>query len=192
MLLQLNTAIAALEVLAFAQGPRWSPTSNCAGLSGSFDLRPLAAAAGDSPLRPRDDLGRTFGWIREQIEILLGLVRDYEFEQRYFVGESRGMRVALDPKWLGADWKWFVGVQTGVLSERECLEMLSPGNLDWKLGSAKQVDALFQYGAEGLQLTPLSQARGHCPPSATGSTTRSPGGMRRGRMSWTRRPWQCG
>ncbi|MDD4268218.1 MAG: type VI secretion system baseplate subunit TssK [Pirellulales bacterium] len=159
MLLQLNTAIAALEVLAFAQGvhPLVAYVELCR-IVGQLSIFGPSRRLPEIPHYDHDDLGRIFGWIREQIEILLGLVRDYEFEQRYFVGESRGMRVALDPKWLGADWKWFVGVQTGVLSERECLEMLSPGNLDWKLGSAKQVDALFQYGAEGLQLTPLSQA----------------------------------
>jgi type VI secretion system protein ImpJ len=52
----------------------------------------------------------------------------------------------------------------GSLSEKECLAMLSPGELDWKLGSARQVDALFEYGAEGLHLTPLQQAPRALPP----------------------------
>jgi len=36
--------------------------------------------------------------------------------------------------------------------------MLSPGVLDWKIGSAGNVDFLFKVRAEGLALTPLRQA----------------------------------
>jgi type VI secretion system protein ImpJ len=74
------------------------------------------------------------------------------------------MRVSLETKWLGADWQWFVGVMRGSLTEQECMSLLSPGELDWKLGSSKQVDSLFEYGAEGLHLTPLPQAPRALPP----------------------------
>ncbi len=159
MLMQLNSALATLEVLTFAQGvhPLVAYLELCR-IVGQLSVFGPTRRSPEIPHYDHDDLGRIFGWIRQQIELLLGQVRDYEYEQRFFVGEARGMRVSLDPKWLGTDWKWFVGVQSGILSERECLEMLSPGNLDWKLGSAKQVGSLFEYGAEGLQLTPLAQA----------------------------------
>ena len=110
-------------------------------------------------------MGRIFRYLKEHLELLLNSIRDYEFEQRFFVGEGKGMRVTIESKWLGADWQWFVGVCRGTLSEKECLALLSPGELDWKLGSARQVDALFEYGAEGLHLTPLPQAPRALPPS---------------------------
>ena len=44
------------------------------------------------------------------------------------------------------------------------LSLLAPGSLNWKLGSSRQVDALFQFGAEGLQLRPLAQAPWALPP----------------------------
>jgi len=102
--------------------------------------------------------------VKRQIELLMSSVRDYEYEQRFFVGEGKGMRVSIEPKWLGTDWKWFVGVLRGRLSEKDCLTLLSPGGLDWKLGSTRQVEALFEYGAEGLVLTPLPQAPRALPP----------------------------
>ncbi len=74
------------------------------------------------------------------------------------------MRVTLESKWFNAEWQWFVGVARGNLSEKECLSLLSPGALDWKLGSARQVDALFEYGAEGLHMTPLPQSPRALPP----------------------------
>src|SRR5262249_40856050 len=86
------------------------------------------------------------------IEGLINSVRDYEFEQRYFVGVGNGMQVTLEPKWFNSNWQWYIGVNKGELSETECREMLSAGQLDWKFGSSRQVEILFQHRAEGRQL----------------------------------------
>jgi type VI secretion system protein ImpJ len=68
------------------------------------------------------------------------------------------MRCGLDPKWLGKDWQWYVGATfTGNVTETECRRMLAPGVLDWKLGSERQVDDLFEYGLEGLHLIPMER-----------------------------------
>jgi type VI secretion system protein ImpJ len=166
MLGQVNPAYAALRVLGFASGvhPFVAYTELCR-LVGQLSVFGPDRRPPDIPLYDHDDLGRIFYYIKEQIELLLGQIRDYEYEQRFFVGDGRGMRVALEPKWLEADWRWFVGVLRGGLSEKECLQLLSPGALNWKLGSARQVDALFQYGQIALQLTPLAQAPRALPPS---------------------------
>lgn len=166
MLSVLNTAYATLEVLTFALGvhPLVAYVELCR-LVGQLSIFGENRRPPEIPRYDHDDLARIFYWVKQQIELLLERVRDYEYEQRFFVGEGRGMRVTLEPKWLGADWQWFVGVQRGNLGEKECLEMLSPGKLDWKLGSARQVDALFEYGAEGLQMTPLAQAPRALPPA---------------------------
>ena len=119
--------------------------------------------------------------------MLLGAIRDYEYEQRFFVGEGKGMRVTLESKWFNAEWQWFVGVARGNLSEKECLGLLSPGALDWKLGSARQVDALFEYGAEGLHMTPLPQSPRACRRDAIGSITKSAAATRPGKTCWKRR-----
>jgi type VI secretion system protein ImpJ len=165
MLSQLNVAYATLGVMAFAQGvhPIAAYTELCR-IVGRLSIFGPARRPPEIPKYDHDDLARIFRYIKEQIELLLESIRDYEYEQRFFVGEGKGMRVSLESKWLGADWQWFVGVMRGSLTEQECMTLLSPGELDWKLGSARQVDSLFEYGAEGLHLTPLPQAPRALPP----------------------------
>jgi type VI secretion system protein ImpJ len=68
-----------------------------------------------------------------------------------------GMQVSLDPRWFNSNWQWFIGVKKGDLSEQECRVLLSSGQLDWKLGSSRQVEILFQRRAPGLQLEPLQR-----------------------------------
>jgi type VI secretion system protein ImpJ len=90
---------------------------------------------------------------------------DYEYEQRWFEGDANGMRVAIESRWFSPDWQWLVGVHRGNLSERDCLNILSPGILDWKLGSADKVEFLFRARAPGLLLEPLRQTPRALPPS---------------------------
>ncbi len=165
MLWELNGAYATLHVLTFALGvhPLVVYTELCR-LVGRLAIFSPQRRVPELPVYDHDDLGPIFRRLKELIELLLNSIRDYEFEQRFFVGEGKGMRVTIESKWLGADWQWFVGVLRGTLSEQECLTLLSPGELDWKLGSSRQVDALFEYGAEGLHLTPLPQAPRALPP----------------------------
>src|SRR4029079_9856551 len=99
-----------------------------------------------------------FQLIRARIEALINSVRDYEFEQRYFVGVGLGMQVTLESKWLNSDWQWYIGVNKGELTEQECRELLSPGQLDWKFGSSRQVEILFKHRAEGLHLMLVDRA----------------------------------
>ena len=165
MLTELNQASASLGVWGFAEGIHPLPAYlELCQLVGQLAIFGAARRLPELPRYDHDDLGRIFSHVKGQIDLLLDTVRDYEYEQRFFVGEGRGMRVTIEAKWLQADWQWFVGVQRGGLTDKECLALLSPGGLDWKLGSARQVDALFQYGAEGLHLTPLAQAPRALPP----------------------------
>lgn len=165
MLSELNAACGTLGVLAFVPGvhPLVAYTELCR-LVGQLSVFGPERRAGEVPRYDHDDLAGIFRWVKARIELLLESIRDYEYEQRFFVGEGKGMRVTLEPKWFQAEWQWFVGVARGSLSEKECLGLLSPGALDWKLGSARQVDSLFEYGAEGLQMAPLAQAPRALPP----------------------------
>ncbi len=92
-----------------------------------------------------------------RIEALIHAVRDYEVQQRYFVGVGLGMQVSLEPRWFNSDWQWYIGVDKGELSQRELRDLLSPGNLDWKLGSSRQVEFLFKNRANGIALTPVDR-----------------------------------
>jgi type VI secretion system protein ImpJ len=165
MLSELNVAYCTLGVMAFALGvhPLTAYTELCR-IVGRLSIFAAERRAPEVPPYDHDDLARIFRWVRERIELLLSAIRDYEYEQRFFIGEGKGMRVTLESKWFNTEWLWFVGVARGNLTEKECLGLLSPGALDWKLGSARQVDALFEYGAEGLHMTPLAQSPRALPP----------------------------
>jgi type VI secretion system protein ImpJ len=153
MLTQLNVAFGTLAVLAFAQGihPLVAYMELCR-IVGQLSIFAPERRATDIPAYDHDDLAGIFLHIRQRIERLINAVRDYEFEQRYFIGVGMGMQVTLEPKWFNSDWQWYIGVNKGELSEQECRELLSPGQLDWKFGSSRQVEFLFTHRAAGLQL----------------------------------------
>jgi type VI secretion system protein ImpJ len=157
MLSELNAAYATLAVLAFARGvhPFVAYTELCR-VVGQLSIFGKTRRPPEIPRYDHDDLARIFYYIKQQIELLLDTIPDYEFEQRPFVGEGLGMQVRLESRWFGADWDWYVGVSRGTLTESECRTLL--GELAWKLGSSRQVDLLFSRRQEGLDLTPLEQA----------------------------------
>jgi len=160
MLSELNRAYAVLGVWAFAAGvhPFDAYTELCR-IVGQLSIFGPERRLPELPRYDHDDLYPIFDAVRRYIQLLLDSLPDYEYEQQYFLGEGLGMSVKLNPKWLGTDWQWFVGVSHGSgMADEECIKLLSAGGLDWKLGSAPQVDALFRFGAEGLSLAPLPQA----------------------------------
>ncbi len=67
------------------------------------------------------------------------------------------MQASLEPAWFHPNWDWCIGVKKGDLSTQECRELLSGRELDWKLGSSRNVENIFLRGAEGLKLRPLDR-----------------------------------
>ena len=159
MLTVLNGAAGVLNCLTFAAGVHpFTAYAELCRLVGQLAIFGPTRRAPDFPNYDHDNLAYIFKWVKQQIIDLLNAVRDYEYEQRFFIGAGRGMQVTLEPKWLNPGWNWFVGVNRGNATEQDCRELLSAGNLDWKLGSSQQVDILFRNRAPGLQLVPLPQA----------------------------------
>lgn len=164
MLGELNACYARLSVMAFARGihPLTAYAELCeivGRLSIFSDRRRI------DELLPydHDDLHRVFIDVRLRIESLIHSVQDYQYEQRFFVGVGLGMQVSLEPKWFNSNWKWYIGVKQKELSDQECRDLLSAGHLDWKLGSARQVEFLFKQRASGLQLSEVNRAIGALP-----------------------------
>lgn len=155
MLERLNEAYALLGVLAFANGihPLTAYTELCR-LIGQLSIFGAERRVAEIPRYDHDDLARIFKLIKVRLEQLLYAVRDYTFQQRYFLGVGLGMQVSLEPQWFNSDWQWFIGVDKGEMPVQECRDLLSPGQLDWKFGSSRQVEYLFTQRAAGLELTP--------------------------------------
>jgi type VI secretion system protein ImpJ len=158
MLSALNAAYARLSILAFASGvhPLTAYTELC-GIVGQLGIFSTERRAKPVPQYNHDDLARIFAEIRREIELSINAVREYEFQQRYFVGVGMGMQVSLEPRWFNSDWQWFIGINKGELTQQECRELLSSGQLDWKLGSSRQVEVLFNRRAEGVILSPVER-----------------------------------
>ena len=158
MLSALNGAHARLSVLAFANGVHpLTAYTELAGIVGQLGIFSPERRAKAIPQYDHDDLARIFAALRGEIELSINSVREYEFQQRYFVGVGLGMQVSLEPRWFNSDWQWFIGVNKGDLTHQECRDLLSAGNLDWKLGSARQVEVLFNRRAEGLILSAVDR-----------------------------------
>ncbi len=153
MLEMLNEAYATLTLMTFANAlhPFVVYCEMCR-LLGKLSIFTPERRVGEIPIYDHDNLSRIFKEVKERIErILLGL-RDYEFEQRYFLGVGLGMQVSLEPRWFHSNWEWCIGIKKGDLSAEECRRLLSQGVLDWKLGSSRTVENYFLRRAEGVQL----------------------------------------
>ncbi len=155
MLSKLLEAQAVLRTVAFAGGihPRLAYQELCR-IAGQLSVFEPDRRLAELPLYDHEDLAGIFHHVKDRIERLLSRVVVLEYEQRYFQGSGPAtLGVTLETKWLQADWRWYIGVLRGEISEEECRSLLN-GNtqLDWKLGSARQVDHLFRMGVPGLQL----------------------------------------
>ena len=153
MLSSLNQAYATLHTLTFAHGvhPFWVYTELCrvVGMLSLFDA--TRRVSDELPPYDHDDLARIFQWVRSRIEQLLGSRKRLDYQQRFFVGSERGLQVRIEPEWLHAGWRWYVGVNGENIGDEACRELLRPGKLDWKMGSAQQVDLIFKHGVPGVE-----------------------------------------
>lgn len=158
MLSHLNAACGVLSVMAFSPGvhPFTAYTELCR-LAGQLSIFSQERRTTGFPPYDHEDLAGIFKQIKVRIEKCLNFVRDYEYEQRFFVGVGLGMQVSLEARWFNSDWQWYIGVRKGDLTAQECRDILSPGQLDWKLGSSRQVEILFQHRAEGVRLVPVDR-----------------------------------
>jgi type VI secretion system protein ImpJ len=155
MLSKLLESQGVLRTLAFAPGihPRTAYAELCR-LAGQLAIFEPERRLEELPLYDHDELARIFRDVKQRIERMLSRIAALAYEQRYFVGAGPAtLTVSLEPKWLQSDWRWYVGVLRGEIPETECRLLLS-GNkqLDWKLGSSRQVDYFFKMGVPGLQL----------------------------------------
>ncbi len=157
MFVTLNQLLGGLSVYASCRlaHPFQAYTELCraAGALSAFDTDRLGETL---PAYDHDDLGTVFRELRSRIEGCIRSVQDHPYHQRYFQGVGLGMQVSLDPEWFHSDWQWLIGVRKGDLSDSELHELLSPGKLDWKLGSARQVELLFTQRLPGLKLRPVT------------------------------------
>lgn len=153
MLMMLNEALATLGCLAFSQGlhPFQAYTELCR-IVGKLALFSEQRRCPEIPAYDHDDLARIFKWAKQQISLLIHRIQDYAYEREDFQGVENRMQVRLKEKWLEPSWEWYVGVNYGIATKAECVQLLSPGKLDWKMGSAEEVEGIFRQRKAGVRL----------------------------------------
>lgn len=177
MLGSLNEAQAVLGALTFSRGLHpFAVVVELCRIAGRLGLLTPTRRTGELPQYNHDDLATVFRQLQRQIEISLTSVRDYEHRRHEFVGSGLGMQLTFDSSLRQSNWHWFVGIYNTELSAAELQELLSPGHLDWKLGSARQVNELFAHRAAGLELVPLNRTIRALPPRADWSYYEIPRG----------------
>ena len=158
MLTQLNASYGVLASLTTARGvhPFVAYTEMCRIL-GQLSIFGETRRLPDIPSYDHDNLYDIFQHVRLEIEARINSVRDYEYQQRFFVGVGMGLQATLEPQWFHSNWQWYIGVRKGDLTAQEIRDLLSSGQLDWKFGSSRQVEMLFRQRAPGVQLEPLDR-----------------------------------
>lgn len=173
----LNEAQAVLGALTFSRGLHpFTVFVELCRVAGRLGLLTPTRRTGELPQYDHDDLATVFRQIQRQIEISLTSVRDYEHRRHEFVGAGLGMQLTFDGSLRQSNWLWFIGIYNTELSASELQELLSPGHLDWKLGSARQVNELFAQRAAGLKMVPLNRTIRALPPRADWSYFEIPRG----------------
>jgi type VI secretion system protein ImpJ len=167
MLQILNEAVGKLSCLAFSPGIHPLPMyAELCRIIGALAVFSEERTLNDYPAYNHDDLWTIFDWAKKKIEGLINRIRNYGYEQRPFLGQAarKRMRVELDPKWLGREWDWYVGINAFETSRNEVVNVLDAQGHNWKLGSEERVEEMFTYRREGLRLRMLEQAPRALPP----------------------------
>jgi type VI secretion system protein ImpJ len=177
MLGNLNEAQAVLGALAFSRGQHpFGVFVELCRIAGRMGLLSPTRRTGELPAYNHDDLATVFRRLQQQIHSSLTQIRDFEYRRHEFVGAGLGLQLTFDSSLKQSNWWWFVGIHCTELSSSELQELLSPGLLDWKLGSARQVNVLFAHRAAGLEMRPLNRTVRALPPRADWSYYEIPRG----------------
>jgi len=154
-LTRMNEAHTVLGHIAFASGihPEQAYLELCR-IVGQLAIFGPSARPPALPRYDHDDLGGCFWKVKQYIDALLADVQDPTYEERPFVGAGLRMQVTLEPVWLEAGWKMYLGVRSSVPAD-DCIRILTrPERLGMKIGSSDRVDTIFTKGQEGLRFTP--------------------------------------
>ncbi len=158
MLQTLHQSAATLSALNQTSGLHpWKAYLELGRIAGALDLFSDQKSAVPLPSYDHDGLGPLFHALQKRIQSRIATVGRNAYQQRYFVGAGLGMHVTLDPNWLHNGCRCVLGVRRGKLSPQALDKILSPGFLDWKVGSARQVETLFSRRTSGVEVTPMRE-----------------------------------
>jgi type VI secretion system protein ImpJ len=147
----LNEAYCVLGTMTFAQGLHPFPAYlELCRIVGQLSIFGPERRPPELPRYDHDDLGGCYYQVKKYIDALLEEGPKQEYEERPFVGAGLRMQVSMEPRWMESIYQMFVGVKSSLTPE-ECINILTRGSLDMKIGSSERVDSIFKFGSAGLR-----------------------------------------
>lgn len=168
LLLQaVNPAVTVVRMLSQSRGIHpLQAYVELARTAGSIDIFKPTRGPQLTESYDHENIGPLFQSLKQRILQSLQSLERLPYRQRTFIGNETGMQVSIEPSELKLYKRWYIGVHKGELTEEAIDELLSPGNLDWKLGSADQVDRLFIQRMPGLEMRRTRSVPAHLPKGA--------------------------
>jgi type VI secretion system protein ImpJ len=154
----LNEAFCRLGCLTKARGVHpFTAYLELCSLVGRLAIFAPERRASPLPDYDHDNLGYIFREVKGRIEALIQVLRPYEFDKRYFVGNGQRMEVTIEQRWLIEKWLWYIGVHYDQLTESERQQIFQTRELDMVVGTTESVGTLFNKQLPGLQLRLVQQ-----------------------------------
>ncbi len=154
----INPAASIFRVLSTSRGIHpMTAYLELSRLAGALDLlHPERIAQATLPY-DHENLGGIFFQLWRRILRTLESIQKVPYHQTTFVGTPHGMQISLAPQHFQKYRRWFIGIQKGAVSNDVVHDLLAPRHLDWKMGSATQVDRMFVQRAPGVELRACTQ-----------------------------------
>jgi type VI secretion system protein ImpJ len=162
----LNPASAALGVIVGSRGIHpLTAYIELSRLAGATDLFHEDRFAKRTSEYDHERIGPLFLALKHRIFQSLEGLATLPYRQMNFVGMESGMTTTLDQESIKSCTRWLLGVHRGNASHEQLKSLLSAAQLDWKLGSARQVDRIFVHREPGIELRPAPKAPASLPQS---------------------------
>lgn len=152
MLHSVNAALGATWNLPSGRGIHpYAAYSELCGAAGHLAVFRSKRRLPDLPRYNHDDLAGTFFPLRAMFSVVEG----QDYIKRPFIGDGQRLRVLLEPEWLGSKWAFYVGVESELSDQ--AVDRLLMTELDLKIASSNEVNAIFRDALQGIPLLLESQ-----------------------------------
>lgn len=150
-----NTALGGIAHLPFQPGihPFTVYTELCRAV-GCLAIFRKRRRIPELPQYDHDNLAVCFHKLRELLDVQPEQQTDYD--RIPFVSEGLQMSVRLKSEWLEPSWAFYIGVESEANASRVS-ELLSERELGMKVGSAEDVDKIYNRGRRGVRIMGVAE-----------------------------------
>lgn len=158
LLQAVNPAAALLRVMTTSRGIHpMTAYLQLVQLAGTLDIFLPQRSVKETKAYDHENLGPLFLQLKQRIVTALAAFDSQPYYQKYLVGKGFGLQTSIDHTPKNGQGEWFIGINKGKLPAEVLKHLLAPGNLDWKIGSAQQVEWMFTQRAPGVELLQVSE-----------------------------------